>query len=59
MVRSVSASGREEAVFNLILGIEAIFVANGYLVRSKPPAPAAAGRTEGGPLTVPAPDGRF
>ncbi len=34
----------------------AIFLANGFLVRSKPPAPASPGRTRGrGPLTVPAP----
>jgi len=46
-VRSVSATGREESVFNLILGDPAIFVANGFLVRSKPPAPAAPGRPEG------------
>jgi hypothetical protein len=38
-VRSVSATGREEPVFNLILGDSASFVANGFLVRSKPPAP--------------------
>jgi hypothetical protein len=46
-VQSVSATGREEAVFNLILGDPAIFLANGFLVRSKPPAPASPGRTEG------------
>jgi hypothetical protein len=46
-VQSVSATGREEPVFNLILGDPAIFVANGHLVRSKPPAPAATGPTEG------------
>ena len=46
-VLSVTATGREEAVFNLILGDPAIFLANGFLVRSKPPALASPGRTEG------------
>jgi hypothetical protein len=46
-VNSVSATGREERVYNLILGDPAIFVANGFLVRSKPPAPVAPVRTEG------------
>jgi hypothetical protein len=41
-VQSVSATGREASVFNLNLGRPAIFVANGFLVRSKPPAPEAA-----------------
>jgi hypothetical protein len=40
-VRSVSPTGRQERVFNLILGDSAIFVADGFLVRSKPPAPAS------------------
>jgi hypothetical protein len=39
-VQSVSSTGREGPVFNLILGDPGIFVANGFLVRSKPPAPA-------------------
>jgi hypothetical protein len=39
-VRSVAATGRQGQVFNLILGAPAIFVADGFLVRSKPPAPA-------------------
>jgi transposase-like protein len=39
-VRSVSPTGRQERVFNLILGEPAVFVAGGFLVRSKPPAPA-------------------
>ncbi|HZY90217.1 MAG TPA: Hint domain-containing protein [Gemmataceae bacterium] len=39
-VRSVSLTGREEPVFNLILGGGVVFVADGFLVRSKPPAPA-------------------
>jgi hypothetical protein len=38
-VRSVTATGRQEQVFNLILGEPAIFVAGGFLVRSKPPPP--------------------
>ncbi len=46
-VTSVSATGREERVYNLILGDPAIFVANGFLVRSKPPAPVAPVRTKG------------
>jgi hypothetical protein len=46
-VQSVSATGREQSVFNLILGDQAIFVANGFLVRSKPPAPVAPGSMEG------------
>jgi hypothetical protein len=45
-VLSVSATGRQQSVFNLILGDPAIFVANGFLVRSKLPAPAAPGGTE-------------
>jgi hypothetical protein len=43
-VRSVSRTGREEPVFNLILGDSAVFVADGFLVRSKPPAPASPAR---------------
>jgi hypothetical protein len=46
-VTSVSATGQEERVYNLILGDPAIFVANGFLARSKPPAPVAPVRTEG------------
>jgi len=37
-VRSVLPTGRTEQVFNLILGEPAVFVANGFLARSKPPA---------------------
>jgi hypothetical protein len=37
-VLSVSATGREEHVFNLILVEPGLFVANGFLARSKPPA---------------------
>jgi hypothetical protein len=40
-VRTVSATGREESVFNLILVEPGIFVANGFLARSKPPAPSS------------------
>jgi len=39
-VRSVSATGRQERVFNLIVGDPVFFVADGFLVRGKPPAPA-------------------
>jgi hypothetical protein len=39
-VRSVAASGREAQVFNLVLGEPVLFVADGFLARSKPPAPA-------------------
>jgi hypothetical protein len=41
-VRSVLPTGREEQVFNLILGEPVLFVANGFLARSKPPAVEAA-----------------
>jgi hypothetical protein len=37
-VRAVTKTEREEAVYNLVLGDPALFVANGYLARSKPPA---------------------
>jgi hypothetical protein len=37
-VKSVAATGREEKVFNLILGEGVLFVADGFLARSKPPA---------------------
>jgi hypothetical protein len=40
-VQSVSPTGREEQVFNLILGDPALFVANGFVARSKPPALSA------------------
>jgi hypothetical protein len=45
-VRSVALTGRQERVFNLILGAPAVFVADGFLVRSKPPAPASAAPAE-------------
>jgi len=48
-VRSVSPTGREERVFNLIVGDLAIFVANDFLARSKPPAPASPAPAEGRP----------
>ena len=37
-VKSVTPTLREEKVFNLILGDPVLFIANGYLARSKPPA---------------------
>jgi hypothetical protein len=40
-VRSVAVTHREAQVFNLVLGDTAIFVAEGFLVRSKLPAPAS------------------
>jgi hypothetical protein len=49
-VRSVSPTGREERVFNLVLGDPAIFIADGFLVRSKPPAIAPAVDAEALPL---------
>jgi len=39
-VKSVAATGREAQVFNLVLGEPVLFVADGFLARSKPPAPA-------------------
>jgi hypothetical protein len=39
-VTAVTPAGREVQVFNLILGEPTGFVAGGFLVRSKPPAPA-------------------
>jgi len=36
-VRSVSSTGREEPVFNVVLGDSAIFIADDFLARSKPP----------------------
>ena len=40
VVKSVTATGRQEKVYNLILKDKALFVANGFLARSKPPAPS-------------------
>jgi hypothetical protein len=42
VVRSVAPTGRQEQVFNLILGDSRMFVAGGFLVRGKPPADAGA-----------------
>jgi hypothetical protein len=42
VVRAVAPTGRQEAVFNLIVGDSATFVAGGFVVRGKPPADAAA-----------------
>ncbi|HEY8504533.1 MAG TPA: Hint domain-containing protein [Gemmataceae bacterium] len=39
-VRSVAGTGREERVFNLVLGEPVLFAAGGFLARSKPPATA-------------------
>jgi hypothetical protein len=41
VVRSVAPAGREARVYNLVLGDPVLFVANGFLARSKPPAPGA------------------
>ncbi|HEY1378352.1 MAG TPA: Hint domain-containing protein [Gemmataceae bacterium] len=48
VVRAVVPTGRREAVYNLIVGDSATFVAGGFVVRGKPPADAAA------PAAVPA-----
>ncbi len=40
-VRRATITEREEAVFNLVLGGEEVFVAGDYLARSKPPAEGA------------------
>jgi hypothetical protein len=40
-VQAVVPTGREEAVFNLVVGESAVFVAGGFLARGKPPALAA------------------
>jgi len=37
-IRAVSSTGRVEKVYNLILGNSEVFVAGGFLARSKPPA---------------------
>jgi hypothetical protein len=37
-VKSVVATGREARVYNLVLGDPVLFVADGFLARSKPPA---------------------
>ncbi|MDA1231460.1 MAG: 3-dehydroquinate synthase, partial [Planctomycetota bacterium] len=38
VVRSVNPTGQDARVFNLILGEPVLFIANGFLARSKPPA---------------------
>jgi hypothetical protein len=38
-VQSVKQTGRTSTVFNLVLGDPVLFVAGGFLARSKPPAP--------------------
>jgi hypothetical protein len=38
VVRGVAPAGREEAVYNLVLAEPGLFVADGFLARSKPPA---------------------
>jgi hypothetical protein len=50
-VRAVVATAREAQVFNVVLGDPVLFVAGGFLARSKPPAPAAPAPADG-----PAPD---
>jgi hypothetical protein len=40
-VRAVTATGRDAPVFNLILGEPVLFIADGFLARSKPPVPAS------------------
>ncbi len=40
LVRSVVATEREAQVFNIVLGEPVLFIAGGFLARSKPPAPA-------------------
>jgi hypothetical protein len=46
-VKSTLLTGREEPVFNLVLGDPAIFIAGDFLVRSKPPALASAVKAKG------------
>jgi hypothetical protein len=53
MVRSVSYTGWEETVFNLIVGEPPLFVADGFLVRSKPPPSASPAQAEGLAPAVP------
>lgn len=50
-VRAVTLTNHEEKVFNLILGGQQMFVAGGFLARSKPPAEAA----QAAPQASPAP----
>jgi hypothetical protein len=39
-VQEITATGREAQVYNLIVGEPVLFVAGGFLARSKPPAPS-------------------
>lgn len=39
--KSVSTTGREAQVYNLVVGDSAVFIAGGYLVRGKPPLDVA------------------
>ena len=39
-VLEIAATDREARVYNLVLGEPVLFVAQGFLARSKPPAPA-------------------
>ena len=48
-VRGVTITDREEQVFNLVLGCCEMFIAGGYLARSKPPLEAALSAQETGP----------
>lgn len=43
-VKAVEMTSRYESVYNLVLGEPTLFIANGYLVRSKPPAEVEAGK---------------
>lgn len=43
-VKEVVVTKRYEPVYNLVLGEPTLFIANGYLARSKPPAVVAAGK---------------
>ena len=43
-VTRVSRTARYETVYNVILGDSQIFIASGFLVRSKPPAETAGKR---------------
>jgi hypothetical protein len=41
VVKSVAPAGREARVYNLVLGDPTLFVAGGFLARSKPPTAGA------------------
>ena len=53
VVEEIAPTGRHEPVFNLIVGESAIFVAEGFLVRGKPPAVC---RAPSNPITPYTPD---